>query len=183
MQHPAVERGIRESPWPYAKGGGHLGVKWRNGAAWNKQELDRRIARGEFTAIEALNRMTPGAPNLDGVPNGPRRPTLAMKWGPGGLASVRQPQTVVDAHVDQLKTHLTMRFLESLASDASVDAALDRLDGGTRSRRWAAPPQRTGETAGKVVIEIDDDEEDEAQAIAPARAVRKEKRKKSDDEA
>jgi hypothetical protein len=117
-----VQAAVRASPWPFAKGEGHLGVKWRSGVEANRRELDRRIAAGEFTAVQALHRMTDGLTNLDGSVNGPARPTLRSKWGPGGLASVRCPQAVVDAHVDALRAHLAARVAESLGGDGGGEA-------------------------------------------------------------
>lgn len=135
-----VQRAIDANPWPYRSGRGHLGVKWRSGVEANKLELDRRIAEGQYTAAQALHRMTVGAVNLDGTPNGPRRPTLAAKWGPGGLASVGAPQPVVDAHVDQLKAHLVLRLRE----------------GSSRKRKHDTGTATAGSTA--VIAESDEEE-------------------------
>ena len=74
---------VRDAPahfWPHAKGQGHLGVKLSNTDRANGAELARRIGLGEFTACQALHRLTEGAMNKSGVRNGPERPTLALKW-------------------------------------------------------------------------------------------------------
>ena len=119
----AVLREARASPWPFPKGRGHLHVKWRNGVERNKRVLSEVIGRGEFTAAEALHRMTEGMLNSDGTPNGPRRPTLAMKWGPGGMACVRQPAHIVDAHVHALRQHCADMVAAELSRRAAASSA------------------------------------------------------------
>lgn len=147
----AVLQAAREAPWPYPKGQGHLGVKWKFGVEKNKAVLDEQIAKGSFTAAQGLHRMTIGMVNADdGVPNGPGgRPTLAMKWGPGGVASVRQPASVVDAHVEQLRQHLANAVAAQLArrgGRASTSAPVITVD----------------------LVSDDDDNEQGSRASAPA---------------
>ena len=158
----ALARAIDDSQWPYPKGQGHLGVKWSAGVEWNKQELSRRIAVGEFTAAQALHRMTDGAVNTDGTLNGPRRPTLASKWGPAGLARVGAPKAVVDAHVDALKQHLISLIrvgppaLASSTASAASAATKRKLSGDAAEqpvvKRPAAPALGQDAAAAAVML-------------------------------
>lgn len=137
-----VLEAVRAAPWPYPKGQGHLGVKWKNGAEANKRVLDTAIARGDFTAAEALHRMTEGMINADGTPNGPRRPTLAAKWGPGGLACVHQPAHVVTAHVEALRQHLADTVAGQLLAMPAAHAPVDLTTSDSDDDEVPLPPPR-----------------------------------------
>ena len=103
---PAALAAAALDPWPYPAGKGHLGVTWKAGLERNKQELDKRIAEGQFTAAQGLQRMTDGMKNLSGPPNGFGRPTLAMKWKANAVAS----PAAIDAHVAALRAHLAAQI-------------------------------------------------------------------------
>ena len=162
----AVLRAVRASPWPFAKGEGHLHVKWKLGAEGNKRVLSEVIARGEFTAAQALHRMTDNMVNTDGTPNGPStRPTLASKWGPGGMACVRQPASVVNAHVEALRQHLADMVSAELTrqSAASAAAAVD-LTADTDDEEPPRPPSQA----------VPSDRGDDAASLALARRLQAE---------
>ena len=98
----------RTNLWP---AGYHpLGVHWANGIQWNKDEIDRRIALGEYTAAQCLSRLTDGMPNHSGPPNGPGRPTLATKWRKNTSA---QPGDI-EEHVAALREHVAVQVAQQL---------------------------------------------------------------------
>ena len=130
---PAALAAARESPWPYPSGCGHLGVQWRNSVAVNQQILDAACRRGDFTAAQALHRMTDGMINRDGSINGPspeQRPTLVTKWA----RSVRNPIGVdglnVATHVRLLRQHLadSITAAQPAAERTTVDLTSDNDD-------------------------------------------------------
>ena len=114
----AVLAEARANPWPFAKGHGHLHVQWKNGLDGNKQCLDAAILRGEFSAAQALHRLTVGMLNLDGSRNGPQRPTLSSKWASGGRAAA-----AVSAHVEALRLHLAQRVAADIARAGTAGTA------------------------------------------------------------
>jgi len=120
----AVLAEARANPWPFAKGHGHLHVQWKNGLDGNKQCLNAAILRGEFSAAQALHRLTVGMLNLDGSRNGPQRPTLSSKWASGGRAAA-----AVSAHVEALRLHLAQRVAADIARAGTAGTAAATSDG------------------------------------------------------
>ena len=116
----SVLESAREHWWPYPQGAGHLGVQRSQSVHENIAELRRRIeVSKEFTAAQALHRMTDGMPNHDGPPNGPSsRPTLATKWKAGSAGHSKAAG--VDAHVQELKRWLSERAHAEIARRTSA---------------------------------------------------------------
>ena len=81
-----VRAAVAADPWPFAPAPFELGVGWHGGALANVAEMRRRVAGGEYSAAQALHRLSHGQLNRNGAPpttNGPPpgRPTLVEVWG------------------------------------------------------------------------------------------------------
>ena len=118
QQHKSVLDVARLNLWP--AGNHELGVKWAKGVKWNKEEIDRRIAAGEYSAAQCLSRLTDGMPNHTGVPNGPGRPTLATKW----LERVHKPLCLTqEEHAEEIKQHVA-QLREHVALQVALQLGL-----------------------------------------------------------
>ena len=155
----------RECWWPYPKGTGHLGVSWKGGVDANLEALRSRIdgSPREFTASQALHRMSDGMANLSGPPNGEARPTLATKW----KATLRgvDPSTI-DEHVHHLKMWLARRALAELQEMGRATGAV------VASAPVMSPARATGTHAAPIALDESDEDnvevdEDDAFVVEP----------------
>ena len=133
QRNDQVLRVAREHMWP--AGAHHLGVHWASGLDLNKAELDRRIARGEFSAAQCLSRLTDGMPNYHGPPNGPQRPTLATKWRLHGVGGASPDD--IDQHVAALREHVATQVAQHLGLLTSHARAMP-IDSATSSAKRKA---------------------------------------------
>lgn len=119
QQHKSVLDVARLNLWP--AGNHKLGVKWANGVKWNKEEIDRHIAAGEYSAAQCLSRLTDGMPNHTGPPNGPHdRKTLATKW----LERVHKPLCLTqEEHAEEIKQHVA-QLREHVALQVALQLGL-----------------------------------------------------------
>ena len=118
QQHKSVLDVARLNLWPAGKH--KLWVIWAKGVKWNKEEIDRRIAAGEYSAAQCLSRLTDGMPNHTGPPNGPGRPTLATKW----LESVHKPLCLTqEEHAEEIKQHVA-QLREHVALQVALQLGL-----------------------------------------------------------
>ena len=124
QQNERVLAAARTDMWP--RGYHKLGVHWASGLQWNKEEIDRRIAKGEYTAAQCLSRLTDGMPNHEGPPNGPGRPTLATKWRKVISASRED----IEQHVAALREHVAMQVAQQLGMLAIPSSNIRDVGGG-----------------------------------------------------
>ena len=120
-----VRAAVAADPWPFAPGRAELGIQWRGGAPANVAEMRRRVAGGEYSAAQALHRLSHGQRNHTEVPhttNGPPpgRPTLVEEWG--CLPGVQPAE--VEAHVTELKAAMAEDVARQLGCLLSRDEAL-----------------------------------------------------------
>ena len=100
-------------PWPVHEGVGRLGVAYSQGVQANICELGRRIGRQEFTAAQALHRLstTVAADSSAAASN-----TLVAQW----RAQQVGPLAEIDDHVAQLKAYLVQLIEAALPDQARV---------------------------------------------------------------
>ena len=110
-----VRAAVAADPWPFAPGRAELGVGWHSGAFANVAEMRRRIAGGEYSAAQALHRLSHGQlnrtealPTTNGPP--PGRPTLVEAWR--RLPGVQPGE--VEAHVTELKAAMAVAVASEL---------------------------------------------------------------------
>jgi len=143
QRNSVVLEQARVNMWP--AGEHHLGVHWMSGLEWNKAELNRRIAAGEFSAAQCLSRLTDGMPNFHGPINGPGRPTLATKWKQRVSGASAED---IDAHVAALREHVARQVAQRLGLLHDGDAATKKRGADDAARSAPTPAPKRARTQG-----------------------------------